>query len=100
LRTAFGISAGPVPDRFLIGVAVLGLLSKGGGQQPLACLVDDAQWPDHASAQVLGFVARRLAADSTLAIIAGRLPTSHRVYRLPRPAAADSHPGRAMPTAA
>src|SRR6201995_2321958 len=63
LRTAFGISAGPVPDRFLMGVAVLGLLSGVAGDQPLVCLVDDAQWLDRASAQVLGFVARRLAAD-------------------------------------
>jgi hypothetical protein len=72
LRTAFGISAGPVPDRFLIGVAVLGLLSKGGGEQPLICLVDDAQWLDHASAQVLGFVARRLAADPVALVFVER----------------------------
>ena len=63
LRTAFGITAGPAPDRFLIGLAVLGLLSEVAGERPLICLVDDEQWLDRASAQALGFVARRLAAD-------------------------------------
>jgi DNA-binding CsgD family transcriptional regulator len=72
LRTAFGISAGPVPDRFLIGVAVLGLLSKVAGEQPLVCLVDDAQWLDRASAQALGFVARRLAADPVALVFVER----------------------------
>ena len=54
LRTAFGISAGPAPDRFLIGLAVLSLLSEVAGERPLVCLVDDQQWLDRASAQVLG----------------------------------------------
>ena len=52
LRTAFGMSAGPAPDRFLIGLAVLSLLSHVAEEQPLVCLVDDEQWLDHASAQV------------------------------------------------
>ena len=74
LRTAFGISTGPVPDRFLIGVAVLGLVSEVAGSQPLVCLVDDAQWLDRASAQILGFVARRLAADPVALVFAARDP--------------------------
>ena len=63
LRTAFGLSAGPAPDRFLVGLAVLGLLSEVTGDRALMCLVDDVHWLDRASAQVLGFTARRLAAD-------------------------------------
>src|ERR1700691_3451285 len=61
LRTAFGWSAGPPPDRFLVGLAVVGLLSETAGERPLICVVDDQQWLDHASAQALGFAARRLA---------------------------------------
>ncbi len=74
LRTAFGISAGPAPDRFLVGVAALGLLSEVAGERPLICLVDDEQWLDQASAQVLGFVARRLAADPVALVFASRDP--------------------------
>jgi predicted ATPase len=63
LRTVFGLSAGPPPDRFLVGLAVLSLLSEVAGERPLVCVVDDDQWLDRASAQALGFAARRLAAD-------------------------------------
>src|SRR5580693_591132 len=74
LETAFGLEAGPAPDRFLVGLAVLSLLSEVAGEQPLLCVVDDAQWLDQASAQALGFAARRLATESVLVLFAGREP--------------------------
>src|SRR5258705_538583 len=52
VRTAFGMGSGPVPDRFLVGLGILGLLSEAAEQQPLVCLIDDEQWLDRASAQV------------------------------------------------
>jgi DNA-binding CsgD family transcriptional regulator len=74
LRTAFGLSAGPPPDLFMIGLALLSLLSEVAGERPVICLVDDEQWLDHASAQALGFVARRLAADPVGMVFAAREP--------------------------
>ena len=68
----FGLSAGPPPDRFLVGLATLTLFAEVAEQQPLVCIVDDAQWLDRASAQILGFVARRLLAERIALVCAAR----------------------------
>ena len=75
LATAFGLSAGAQPNRFLVGLAALSLLSDAAEEHPLVCLVDDVQWLDRSSAQVLAFVARRLAAESVLLLFAEREPS-------------------------
>jgi DNA-binding CsgD family transcriptional regulator len=72
LGTAFGLSAGGAPDRFLVGLAVLSLLADVAEEQPLVCVVDDAQWLDQASAQALAFVARRLLAEPVALVFAAR----------------------------
>jgi hypothetical protein len=72
LGTAFGLQPGRAPDRFLLGLAVLTLLSEVAEEQPLICVVDDAQWLDQASAQTLEFVARRLAAEPVGLVFAVR----------------------------
>jgi DNA-binding CsgD family transcriptional regulator len=77
LRTAFGMSGGPAPDRFRVGLAVLGLLSDAADERPLLCLIDDEQWLDRVSAQILAFVARRLAAEPVALIFSARIPSSH-----------------------
>ena len=74
LGVAFGLETGAAPDRFLVGLAVLGLLSGVAGRQPLLCVVDDAQWLDRASAQALAFVARRLLANPVALVFAMREP--------------------------
>ena len=74
LGIAFGLSSGTRPDRFLVGLALLSLLSDAADQEPLLCLIDDAQWLDQSSAQVLAFVARRLQAESIVLLFAEREP--------------------------
>jgi len=82
LRTALGLAEGPPPDQFMVGLAVLSLLSEVAGERPLMCVIDDEQWLDHASAQALGFVARRLAADPVGLVFAARVPGKE-LARLP-----------------
>ena len=72
LETVFGLSNGPPPDRFLVGLAMLTLLAEVAEEQPLICIVDDAQWLDRATAQILAFVARRLLADRIALVCAAR----------------------------
>ena len=72
LATAFGLSSGESPDRFLVGLAALTLLSDIAEERPLLCVVDDAQWLDRASAQALAFVARRLRAEAVAVVFSER----------------------------
>jgi DNA-binding CsgD family transcriptional regulator len=83
LRAAFGLAGGSPPDRFFVGLAVLGLLSDAAHERPLLCLIDDAHWLDRPSAQSLVFVARRLQAESVVLLFATRSGDDDELAGLP-----------------
>ncbi len=72
LDVAWGVTEGPAPDRFLVGLGMLGLFAEAGSTRPVVCVVDDAQWVDSESRDVLAFAARRLQAESTVVLFASR----------------------------
>src|SRR4051812_30823438 len=74
LETVFGLSPGPPPDLFFVGLAMLSLVSEAAEAGPLLCVVDDAQWLDRESARALAFVARRLSAESVALLVGSREP--------------------------
>src|SRR4051812_12699313 len=78
LRVSFGLSSGAAPDRFLVALAALTLFAQVAEERPLLCLVDDAQWLDAATSQVLGFIARRLLAESVAIVFTVREPSDER----------------------
>jgi hypothetical protein len=80
LTVALGLASGQVPERFHVGLALLSLLSAVAEERPLLCLVEDAQWLDAASAQVIGLVARRVRGESVAIVVAVREPTDGRDF--------------------
>jgi DNA-binding CsgD family transcriptional regulator len=80
LATVFGLSAGPAPERFLVGLATLSLVAEAADQRPLVCIVDDAQWLDKASAQIMEFVARRLLVERVVLVAAARTGVGDHVF--------------------
>src|SRR6476646_11536033 len=80
VEVAFGLRSGPAPDRFEVGLAILGLLAEVAEEAPLLCVIDDAQWLDHASARTLAFVARRLVAESVALVFALREPSAEQNF--------------------
>ncbi len=100
LGVAFGLVPGENPDRFLVALAALSLLAETSEEQPLLCVVDDAQWLDQASAQVLGFVGRRLLAEPVALVFAARtaVASPDHLVGLPelRLGGLDEQPARAL----
>ena len=94
LEVTFGLNEGPVPDRFLAGLAVLGLLAEATEERGLLCVVDDAQWLDRASARALAFVARRLLAESVVLLFAARQPTDELIGLQELPVGVSRRPTR------
>src|SRR3954462_14456165 len=80
LSVALGVASGDVPDRFVVGLAVLGLLSATAEERPLLCVVEDSQWLDEASGLILGFIARRLLAESVAIVVTVRDPSTRQDF--------------------
>src|SRR5262249_41258712 len=85
LATIFGLSEGPAPDRFTVGLAALTLLAEIAEEKPLLCVVDDTQWIDQESERVFAFIAHRLFAERIAIVCATRTGAGDQVLKdLPR----------------